>query len=47
MEFLLPFAYGAIFLALVVYVLHLRSRLGELEQRLEDVATEQRTNSDD
>jgi len=37
MEYLLLFAYGTIFVALVVYVLHLRSRLSQLEQRLNDV----------
>ena len=42
MEYLLLFAYGAIFAALVVYVLHLRSRLTELEDRLEDVSAERR-----
>ena len=37
MEYLLLVAFGSIFAALVIYVLHLRSRLTEIEQRLEDV----------
>ncbi|WP_117369207.1 CcmD family protein [Natrarchaeobaculum sulfurireducens] len=47
MDYLLLVAYGAIFLALVLYVLHLRSRLTEIEQRLEDVTTEYDLDSDD
>ncbi|MFA9427933.1 CcmD family protein [Natronorubrum sp. A-ect3] len=39
MEYLLLVAFGSIFAALVMYVLHLRSRLTEIEQRLEDVTT--------
>ena len=42
MEPLLVFGYGTIFAALVVYVLHLRSRLSEAEQRLDDVAPRDR-----
>lgn len=42
MEPLLVFGYGTIFAALVVYVLHLRSRLSEAEQRLEDIAASDR-----
>lgn len=42
MEPLLVFGYGAIFAALVVYVLHLRSRLSEAEQRIEDVTASDR-----
>lgn len=37
MEYLLLVTYGAVFAALVVYVLYLRTRLSKLEQRLEDV----------
>ncbi|NGM70693.1 CcmD family protein [Natronolimnobius sp. AArcel1] len=40
MEYLLLAGYGAIFIALVVYVFHLRSQLTELEQRFEDVVRE-------
>jgi CcmD family protein len=37
MEYLLVVTYGAVFAALIVYVLYLRTRLRKLEQRLEDV----------
>lgn len=37
MEFLLWGTYAVVFAALVVYVIHLRSRLRELEGRLEDL----------
>ncbi|CAI49114.1 uncharacterized protein NP_2046A [Natronomonas pharaonis DSM 2160] len=40
MEYLLGASYGAIFAALVVYVLYLRSRLNRLESRLEDLSAE-------
>ncbi|EMA30052.1 CcmD family protein [Halobiforma nitratireducens] len=40
MDYLLLFAYGTVFGALVIYVFYLRNRLSELEQRLEDVTTD-------
>ena len=39
MEYLLAVGYGSIFAALVVYVIYLRSRLSEAEQRLEDLSS--------
>lgn len=47
MDYLLLFAYGAIFAALMIYVLHLRSRLTELEQRLADLSRDRESRSDD
>lgn len=40
MEYLLWSTYGVVFAAVVVYVLHLRSRLRELERRLEDLTAD-------
>ncbi|ARS90948.1 CcmD family protein [Natrarchaeobaculum aegyptiacum] len=47
MDYLLLFAYGAIFLALVAYVVHLRSRLTEIEKRLADLSVERDLEGDD
>lgn len=47
MDYLLLFAYGAVFGALVLYVLYLRSRLSEIEQRLEDVTTDRDSRLED
>ncbi|APW98683.1 CcmD family protein [Halobiforma lacisalsi AJ5] len=47
MDYLLLFAYGAVFGALVVYVFYLRNRLSELEQRLEDVTAERESSGQD
>ncbi len=37
MDYLLLVGYGAIFVALVVYVFYLRSRLQTLEQQVQDL----------
>jgi len=39
MDYLLIVGYGVIFAALVVYVLYLRSRLSEAEQRIDDLSS--------
>lgn len=39
MEYLLWGTYAVVFAALVLYVIHLRSRLRELEGRLEDLTS--------
>ncbi|WP_336133918.1 CcmD family protein [Natronomonas amylolytica] len=46
MEYLLLFGYGAIFAALMVYVLYLRSRLSAAEQRLDDLASDSDADSE-
>lgn len=40
MDYLLLVGYGAIFVALVVYVFYLRSRLQTLEQQVQDLSAE-------
>ena len=39
MDYLLIVGYGSIFLALIVYVLYLQSRLSEAEKRLDDLSS--------
>ncbi|AFZ74266.1 CcmD family protein [Natronobacterium gregoryi] len=47
MDYLLLFAYGIVFGAILVYVLYLRNRLSAVEQRLEDVTNEPESNRGD